>query len=172
MDTTSVLPPYPPGGGSTINEQFEDSVDAFHNSEMVLMRSKRISKEEVKRFYDLYGASLPPEIWWSYIGKEYNKQIEYCKDADDDGGYYMFHTKYIGKIKNDVLIRKNSNDLFGQKMYIVEWEAREGTLFPGESLTRIQEHYAENLISLSKMTVVTKEEIIDEVLKWASNGST
>jgi hypothetical protein len=38
---------------------------------------------------------------------------------------------------------------------------------PGESLTRLQEHYPESLISISKMTVMTKEEILEDVLRWA-----
>jgi len=164
MDTTSILPPYPPNGG--IKETVQ-SLQPFYNGEIVLMRSRRLGREEIKKFYDLYGSSVPTDVWWSYIGKDYNKQIEYCKDADDDSGYYMFHNKYIGRIKEAVSIKANRNeDLFGQRMFLVEWEAREGTAFPGESQTRTQEHYSENLISISKMTVVTKEEILQDVLDW------
>ena len=53
-------------------------------------------------------------------------------------------------------------------MILVEWEARE-ELFPGESLTRVQQHYAENLIAMSKMSIMTKEEILEDVLAWVSN---
>ena len=166
MDTTSVAPEYPPGGGMA-HKPLQENKQLFQEGEFVLMRSKRIEQKEILRFNELYGKTLPIETWWSYIGKEYNKQIEYCKDADDDGGYYMFHTKYIGKVKQSLPAKTNSSDLFGNKMYIVEWEVRGTSLFPGETLTRVQEHYAENLISLSKMTVMTKEEILDDVLKWA-----
>jgi hypothetical protein len=167
MNTTSILPPHPHGGG--VKETVK-SLEPFYNGEIVLMRSRRLSREEIKRFYDLYGSSLPTEVWWSYIGKDYNKQIEYCKDADDDTGFYMFHNKYIGRVKEALSLKSNPNeDLFGQRMFVVEWEAREGTLFPGETQTRMQEHYAENLISISKMTVMTKEEILQDVLAWALN---
>jgi hypothetical protein len=169
MSATSILPPYPPGGGVI---ETVKSLEPFYNGEIVLMRSRRLSREEIKRFYDLYGSSLPTEVWWSYIGKDYNKQIEYCKDADDDTGFYMFHNKYIGRVKEALSLKNNPNeDLFGQRMFVVEWEAREGTLFPGETQTRMQEHYAENLISISKMTVMTKEEILQDVLAWALNAN-
>ena len=171
MSTTTVLPPYPPGGGS--NQQKKEAFP-FYEGEFVLMRSKRISKEEVKRFYDLYGKTLPLETWWAYLSKDYNKQIEFAKDADDDTGYYMFHTKYIGKVKAEnrkIELEKTlstQTDLYSSPMILVEWEARD-ELFPGESLTRVQQHYAENLIAMSKMSIMTKEEILEDVLAWVSN---
>jgi len=165
MNTSNIPPEYPQGGGISSDDLTKQG--SFYAGEKVLMRSRRLSKEEVKRFYDLYASSLPLEVWWKYLGKDYNTQIEYCKDADDDGGFYMFHTKYIGTVKERLDVKKKDIDLFGQRVYIVEWEAREGTLFPGESATRQQEHYSENLISFSKMTVVTKEEIVQDVLNWS-----
>lgn len=173
MSTTTILPPHPPTGGLQQNKQ-EEAVEEsiFYSGEIVLMRSRKISKEEVKRFYDLYGASLPTDVWWSYLGKDYNKNIEYCKDADDDSAYYMFHNKYIGKVKEPMVIKKNyhpaQTSLFEQRLFIVEWEVRDNQIMPGESLTRLQEHYPENLISISKMTVMTKEEILEDVLAWVS----
>ena len=169
MSTTTVLPPYPPGGGSN---QKEKVAFPFYEGEFVLMRSKRISKEEIKRFYDLYGKTLPLETWWSYLSKDYNRQIEFAKDADDDTGYYMFHTKYIGKVKAEnrkIELEKalsTQTDLYSSPMILVEWEARD-ELFPGESLTRVQQHYAENLIAMSKMTIMTKEEILKDALENA-----
>ena len=173
MSTTGIPLPHPPTGGS-IEEYIKDS--PFYQGEFVFMRSQRISKEEVKRFYDLYGKTLPLKTWWSYLSKDYNKQIEFAKDADDDGGYYMFHTKYIGKVKEELTFKKTVTDVYRQtdlytsRMFLVEWEARE-EIFPGELLTRTQEHYEENLISLSKMTIVTKEEILDDTLKWAISSN-
>lgn len=173
MDTSSILPPHRGGGGSS-NDFEEKAYKPFYEGEFVLMRSKRISKKEIKRFYDLYDKTLPLETWWSYLSKDYNKQIQFAKDSDDDGGYYMFHTKYIGKVKaenKEAELQKSlssQTDLYSTPMILVEWEARE-ELFPGESLTRIQQHYAENLISMSKMTILTKEEILKDVLENSPN---
>lgn len=171
-NTTGVLPPpHPPLDNieisRTINKDPKDN-SAFYNGEMVLMRGKRISKEEVKRFYDIYNDKLPIETWWSYLGKDsYNRQIEYCKDSDDEYAYYVFHTKYIGRVTGRSNIKKfehGQGELY-QPMYTVEWEAREGMLMPGESWTRTQEHYPENLLSLSKMTIMNPSEIVRDALQ-------
>ena len=172
MGTTNIPLPHRGGGGVTEITQTAtvEPPDQFYHGEMVLMRGKRISKEEVKRFYDLYGKTLSIDVWWSYVGKDYNKQIEYCKDIDDDGGYYMVHTKYIGRVQNSKLgVTATGKDIFQNKLYNVEWEAREDSLFPGELQTRTQEHYPENIVSMSKMTVVTPREILDDTLKWCIN---
>jgi len=162
-------------GGWGVYKMDDKELEPFYKGETVLMRSKRISKKEVKKFYDIYNSSLPLNVWWSYLGKDYNNQIEYCKDADDNEAYYMFHTKYLGRIKDSIHLKKNASinqqhNLFYQKMFTVEWEARDNALMPGESLIRVQKHYLENLISLSKMTVVTKEEIVAEVINAPSNN--
>lgn len=170
MSTTSILPPYPPGRGG-LDLQQEGFYSLFNEGDFVLMRSSRISKQEIKKFHDLYGKTLPLETWWSYISRDYNKQIEFAKDFDDDTGYYMFHTKYIGRVKQKIGAKnhylfnsKNQGEMNTPYMYIVEWEVRDQVM-PGESQTRIQEHYAENLIGMAKMSILTKEEILEDVLK-------
>lgn len=166
MSTTTVLPPPHPLLEDIQNSKTIEDDITFYSGEMVLMRGKRISSDEVKRFYDLYSKTLPIETWWSYLGKDhYNKQIEYCKDSNDEFGYYMFHTKYIGKVKELVKMKNHQQKEMFHRLYIVEWEAREDSLMPGELTMRTQEHYPENLIALSKMTVMTKEEILREVLQ-------
>ena len=176
MSTTSILlPPHPPtpieNASIEATNQLEETIKQppFYKGEMVLMRSSRISKEEVYRFYKLYGSTLPVNVWWSYLGKDYNSQIEYCKDSEDDGGYYMFHTKYIGAVKEQLKPNKNKQQAlpFDNPLYIVEWSAREDSLMPGENYHRISDHYPENLLSMSKMTILTKEEILEDTLKWA-----
>lgn len=165
MDTTTVLPEYPPGGGASQELKAENKI-TFQQGEFVLMRSKRIERKEILRFHELYGKTLPIETWWNYIAKDYNKQVQFAKDLDDNH-YYMFHSKYIGVVKQTVgvshpysLIQKEREV---HTRYIVEWEAREDVM-PGESQTRQQEHYPENLISMSRALVMTKEEIVRETL--------
>ena len=159
-----VLPVYPPGGGGLSNPE-NKLIQPFYNGEMVFMRSKRISKADVKRIYDTYASLLDLDVWWVYVVPRYNNQLDIAKDSDDDSGYYLFHTKYVGRVKGPRVISTTGGSAHLGEMFTVEWEAREGTLMPGEHYTRLQDHYAENLISMSKMTVMTKEEIVAEITK-------
>lgn len=176
MNTTSVPLPHPPGGGYDELSESTKQEQPFHEGDFVLMRSRRISKQEIKRFYDLYNHYLPIETWWSYLSRDYNKLVEFAKDSEDDGGYYMFHNKYIGTVKK-IVIKKESGvdekqyELFADKYkkYFVEWESREEVM-PGEAPTRYQEHYPENLMSMSKITIVTKEEMVKEVVEYFLNN--
>jgi len=170
MSTTSLPPPHPlfPDTMSGADDSLCQK-DDFYVSEIVFLRSKRIDAKSIKKFYDLYGKSLDLDMWWVYVAKEYNKQVEYCKDISEEGAYYMFHTKYIGVVKSIVQsTTSNSHIMHGRKLYTIEWEPRNDIEIQDDFITRLSDHFPENLISISNMQVMTKEEILQDALTWAA----
>ena len=151
------------------NKQQKDLKHPFYDGEIVFSRIKRYGRNDIKRFYELYNKTLPVDLWWQMLINYNQTDGEVLtKDSDDEFGYYTVNTKYLGKVKELTEKQlKDPNALFfeGQAVSVV-WEARDPEkIMPGENYSMTNVTHTKNIISLSKMSIMTKEEIIKEVIE-------
>lgn len=160
MDTTSILPGYYPPTPST-------DIPKYGIGDFVFMRASKISKKKIADYQKLYGGALSTETWWSYISTGLIEDAHYAKDRHDDHNYYVVYTKYIGVVQK--IIAGSNNE---STNYSVNWEFRRGpeNLMPGEDLLLHSSYYEPSLIAMKDVTIMTRDQIVEEVSRKDENA--